>query len=66
MAYRRFLSVLRSDLLLLPISTPPNALADATGMIKQKDMVITGLIMGIVGLILGYSLLILCGSKGLI
>ena len=52
--------------MLLPISTPPNALADATGMIKQKDMVITGLIMGIVGLILGYSLLILCGSKGLI
>ncbi|MDE6509510.1 MAG: SLC13 family permease, partial [Muribaculaceae bacterium] len=32
--------------MILPISTPPNALADATGFIKQKDMVRTGVIMG--------------------
>lgn len=47
--------------MVLPISTPPNALADATGFIKQKYMVITGLIMGGIGLVLGYVVLILCG-----
>ncbi len=52
--------------MILPISTPPNALADATGFIKQKDMVRTGIIMGITGLILGYLVLILCGSNGIL
>lgn len=52
--------------MILPISTPPNALADATGMIKQKDMVKTGIIMGIVGLVLGYSVLILAAKYGLL
>lgn len=51
--------------MVLPISTPPNALADATGFIKQKYMVITGLIMGAVGLLLGYLVLILCGINGI-
>lgn len=50
--------------MVLPISTPPNALADATGFIRQKDMVITGLIMGAVGLVLGYVILIFCGING--
>ena len=50
--------------MVLPISTPPNALAHATGMIEQKDMAKVGLIMGVVGLILGYSMLILLGSTG--
>ena len=52
--------------MVLPISTPPNAIAAATGMIEQKDMVKTGLIMGIVGLIVGYGMLIVLGSAGLI
>ena len=52
--------------MILPISTPPNALAHATGMIEQKDMVKTGVIMGVVGLSLGYLMLILLGSNGLI
>ncbi|MDE6316194.1 MAG: anion permease, partial [Muribaculaceae bacterium] len=52
--------------MILPISTPPNALADATGFIKQKDMVRTGVIMGIVGLVLGYLVLIFCGSNGIL
>lgn len=52
--------------MILPISTPPNALADATGFIKQKDMVRTGIIMGLVGLVLGYVVLILCGSNGIL
>ena len=51
--------------MVLPISTPPNALADATGFIKQKDMVRTGLIMGLVGLVLGYAVLIFCGINGI-
>lgn len=52
--------------MILPISTPPNALADATGMIKQKDMVKTGIIMGAVGLLLGYTVLIFAGKYGIL
>ena len=52
--------------MVLPISTPPNAIAAATGMFEQKDMIKTGLIMGACGLILGYLLLILLGSTGII
>lgn len=52
--------------MVLPISTPPNALAHATGMIQQKDMEKVGLLMGIIGLILGYTMLIVLGSNGLI
>ena len=52
--------------MVLPISTPPNAIAASTGMIEQKDMVKTGLIMGVVGLVLGYTMLIVLGSTGLI
>ncbi len=52
--------------MVLPISTPPNALAHATGMIEQKDMEKVGLIMGAIGLVLGYSLLMVLGSNGLI
>lgn len=52
--------------MILPISTPPNALAHATGMIEQKDMVKTGIIMGFIGLVLGYLMLIFLGTNGLI
>ena len=51
--------------MVLPISTPPNAIAASTGMIDQKDMVKTGLIMGIIGLVLGYGMLIVLGSSGM-
>ena len=51
--------------MVLPISTPPNAIAASTGMIDQKDMVKTGLIMGIIGLVLGYGMLIVLGSAGM-
>ena len=51
--------------MLLPISTPPNALADATGFIPQKSMVKTGIIMGVVGLTLGYVVLIFSGIYGI-
>ena len=49
--------------MILPISTPPNALAHATGMIQQEDMEKVGRIMGIIGLILGYTMLIILGSN---
>jgi sodium-dependent dicarboxylate transporter 2/3/5 len=49
----------------LPISTPPNALAHATGLVEQKDMVKTGLIIGGLGLVLGYALLVFLGVSGL-
>ena len=52
--------------MVLPISTPPNAIAASTGMIEQKDMVKTGLIMGILGLVIGYLMLIVLGSSGLV
>jgi sodium-dependent dicarboxylate transporter 2/3/5 len=52
--------------MVLPISTPPNAIAHATGMIEQKDMVRTGIIMGVVGLVLGYGMLMILGVNGLI
>ena len=42
----------------LPISTPPNALAHSTGLIEQKHMVRVGVVVGIVGMALGYLMLI--------
>ncbi|MBQ7941990.1 MAG: SLC13/DASS family transporter [Muribaculaceae bacterium] len=52
--------------MILPISTPPNAMAAATGLIEQKDMAKVGIIIGVVGLILGYVMLYFLGSNGLI
>ncbi len=54
-------AIASSVAMVLPISTPPNALADATGFIKQKNMVTTGLIMGAFGLVLGYVVLMTFG-----
>ena len=50
--------------MVLPISTPPNALAYATGLIEQKHMVKVGLIVGAVSLLLGYAVLIVLGTNG--
>ena len=52
--------------MVLPISTPPNALAHATGMIEQKQMMRVGLIMGVIGMAIGYVLLVVIGKAGLI
>ena len=49
----------------LPISTPPNALAYAKGFIKQKDMALVGIFVGIVGMIIAYLWLILSSKIGL-
>ena len=45
----------------LPVSTPPNALAHSTGMITTKQMATVGIVMGAVGLVLGYLMLIFVG-----
>lgn len=36
--------------MVLPISTPPNAIALSTGVLKTKNMIVAGLIIGIIGL----------------
>ncbi len=41
----------------LPISTPPNALAHATGLIKTEDMTKVGVLVGLIGLIGIYVLM---------
>ena len=43
----------------LPISTPPNAIASSTGIISTADMAKSGLIIGILGGVIGYLLLIM-------
>ena len=45
----------------LPVSTPPNALAHSTGMITTKQMATVGIIMGALGLVIGYLMLIFVG-----
>lgn len=47
--------------MLFPISTPPNALAHSTGLVTTKDMTKVGLLLGVIGFILGYGLLIFIG-----
>ena len=41
----------------MPISTPPNALAYATGFVKGGDMGKAGILVGVVGLLLSFLLL---------
>lgn len=48
----------------LPISTPPNAIAYSTGLIKTSQMFKVGMIVGVLSLVLGYILLIFVGSMG--
>ncbi|MBP9998802.1 MAG: SLC13/DASS family transporter [Bacteroidales bacterium] len=55
------LAISTSVAMILPISTPPNAIASSTGLVETKDMAKMGIIMGIVGLILGYGVLIFVG-----
>ena len=49
----------------LPISTPPNAIAYSTGLIKSSQMCIIGVIIGVISLILGYTTLIFIGRTGI-
>lgn len=40
--------------MILPISTPPNAIAHSTGFIKQSQMMLVGIIVGVLGLVIGF------------
>ena len=48
----------------LPISTPPNAMAYATGHVEQKGMAISGTILCLIGLALSIGLMALLGAVG--
>ena len=48
----------------LPISTPPNAIAYSTGLIKTKQMFVTGMLIGVIALVIGYMLIITVGKTG--
>jgi anion transporter len=51
-----------SSAMCLPISTPPNAIAYSTGLVKQNDMLKLGLIIGIISMVVGYLVLFLVGK----
>ena len=59
-------AIASSSAMVLPISTPPNALAFATNLVKQKDMAKIGLIVGIISMVLGYLFLYAFGSLQLL
>ena len=56
-------AIASSSAMILPISTPPNALAYATNLVQQKDMAKIGAIVGVISIVLGY--LILMGARAL-
>ena len=55
------IAIASSVSMILPISTPPNAIAHSTGFIEQKDMMKVGIIVGLLGIVLGYAMLIFIG-----
>ncbi|MBR5063006.1 MAG: SLC13/DASS family transporter [Prevotella sp.] len=60
------IAIAASSAMVLPISTPPNALAYATNLVQQKDMSKIGLIVGILSMILGFALMYMIGTMHLI
>ena len=58
------IAISASSAMCLPISTPPNAIAYSTGLVKQNDMLKMGLICGIISLVLGYGVLYFVGKSG--
>ena len=60
------IAVASSSAMILPISTPPNALAFSTNLVKQNDMVKIGIIMGVISMVMGYLMLYLLGTNGML
>lgn len=60
------IAIAASSAMLLPVSTPPNALAFSTNLVKQSDMIKIGLISGFITIILGYALLYTIGVMHLL
>ena len=59
-------AIASSSAMILPISTPPNALAYATNLIQQKDMIKMGVIIGVISVVLGYLVLFAAGSLNIV
>ena len=60
------IAIAASCAMCLPISTPPNAIAYSTGLVKQNQMLKVGLSCGLISLVLGYVLLFVIGQMHLI
>lgn len=56
------IAIAASSAMCLPISTPPNAIAHSTGLVKQSEMLKAGLICGLIALALGYAMLYFVGK----
>ena len=59
-------AIASSSAMILPISTPPNALAYATNLIQQKDMARMGIIVGLLSVVLGYLVLFAASSLNIV
>jgi sodium-dependent dicarboxylate transporter 2/3/5 len=59
-------AIAASSAMVLPVSTPPNALAFSTNLVQQKDMVKIGIIVGVISMVLGYTMMYFVGKYGLI
>ena len=59
-------AIASSSAMILPISTPPNALAYATNLVQQKDMAKMGIIVGVISILLGYVVLFTASSLHII
>jgi sodium-dependent dicarboxylate transporter 2/3/5 len=55
-------AIAASSARVLPISTPPNALAFATNLVEQKHMAKIGLIVGFISMVLGFCLMYFLGT----
>jgi len=55
------IAIAASVAMTLPISTPPNAIAYSTGLVKQSEMAKVGIIIGVIGLVLGGLMLYMLG-----
>ena len=60
------IAIAASSAMILPVSTPPNALAFSTDLVEQKDMARVGIIVGVTSMVLGYGMLYLMGTMHLI
>ena len=49
-----FVAMCASLAMIFPISTPPNAIAASTGLVKTREMARIGIIIGLVGAVLGF------------
>jgi sodium-dependent dicarboxylate transporter 2/3/5 len=59
-------AIAASSAMILPISTPPNALAFSTNLVQQKDMAKIGVIVGIISMLFGFGLVYMMGVLKLI